>query len=98
MAFDELLMITPNVVVSVLIWLTLITVFLYIGRTPARRLILAASRVFHNALRLAAMAITRAELRLVSRNREVLLAAGRETKERIIEREYERNKTTMHRA
>lgn len=97
MAFDELLMITPNVVVSALIWLTLITVFLYIGRTPARRLILATSRVFHNALRLSAMAITRAEQRLVSRNREVLLAAGRETKERIIEREFERISTTVHR-
>ncbi|MEJ2131267.1 MAG: hypothetical protein P8Y95_06510, partial [Gammaproteobacteria bacterium] len=97
MAFDELLMITPNVVLSVLIWLTLLTVFLYIARTPARRLILAMSRVFHNALRLSSNAITRAELRLVDRNREVLLAAGREAKERVIEREFERINNTVHR-
>ena len=97
MAFDELLMITPIVPLSVLIWLTLIVVLLWIGRTPARKLILATSRVFHNALRLSAIAVTRAEQRLVSRNREVLLAAGREVKERIIEREFERINATVHR-
>lgn len=94
---DELLMITPNALVSVLIWLVLVMVFLYIGRTPARRLILATSRVFQNALRLSSTAVSRAEERLVARNREVLLAAGRETKERIIEREFERINATVHR-
>lgn len=41
-------------------------------------------------MRLSAAAILMAEKRLMLRNREVLLAAGHEAKERIIEREFER--------
>jgi len=44
----------------------------------------------HRALRLTARSILLAEDKLRARNREVLLAAGREAKERIIEREFER--------
>ncbi|HYM35959.1 MAG TPA: hypothetical protein VET48_11215, partial [Steroidobacteraceae bacterium] len=41
-------------------------------------------------LRLAAHSIAHAEKRLANRNREVLLAAGREAKERTVEREFTR--------
>jgi len=48
-------------------------------------------------MRLSARAVMRAEVRLNERNREVLLAQGREAAERIIEREFERIDATVRR-
>jgi hypothetical protein len=50
----------------------------------------------HDALRLAAQALGAGEERLTARNHEVLLAAGREAKERIIEREFDRVGDSVH--
>jgi hypothetical protein len=63
---------------------------LYLMREPAHAAILSLARVLHGAFRLAAASINRAERRLAARNHEVLLAAGREATEHIIEREFER--------
>jgi len=41
-------------------------------------------------------AVSQAEVQLAKRNREVLLAAGREAKERAIEKEFERINDTVH--
>ncbi len=49
----------------------------------------------HQSLRFASKSISRAETRLRERNREVLLAAGREAKERIVEREFDRVNETV---
>jgi aromatic ring hydroxylase len=62
---------------------------------PAHKYILAFRRVIHNALRLAANSVKTAEQRLQARNREVLLEAGREATERMIEREFERVENTV---
>ncbi|MFA0810975.1 hypothetical protein [Microbulbifer epialgicus] len=61
------------------------------------RAIYALARLSHRALRFASLAFAAAEQRLVVRNQEVLLAAGKEAAERRIERELERIEATMRR-
>lgn len=51
--------------------------------------------MLHGSFRFASKAVSRAETRLRERNREVLLAAGREAKERIVEREFDRVNETV---
>jgi hypothetical protein len=63
---------------------------LYLSREPARDAILSLTRLIHGAMRIASRSILKADIRLAERNREVLLAAGRDDAERIIEREFER--------
>ena len=82
---------------SIVFWLTLVAVALYIARAPAHRAILSLSRVLHYAFRLAARSVRLAEEKLSLRNREVLLAAGREAAERIVEREFYRIDATVRR-
>jgi hypothetical protein len=86
--------------VSVLTWITVILIAvlaLYLTRAPAHSAIQSLCRVLHAALRMASIAVFRAEERLSERNREVLLAAGREASERIIEREFERMEGAVNR-
>ena len=92
-----MLMITDNVFLSVLIGALVLIVFMYLGRLPVRRAIAALFGVLHGACRVAAHTIQRGEQYLAQRNREVLLAAGREAKERVIEREFDRISATVDR-
>ncbi len=94
---QELFMLTDSVVANVLIWAVLLMTVMYLGRAPALKSISAFARMLHNALRMAAFSLRRAELHLEQRNREVLLAAGREAKERIVSREFERIAATVDR-
>ena len=73
-----------------LLWFVVLTVAMYFARLPAHRTIASLARALHRAMRLTARSLLLLEERLQARNREVLLAAGREAKERIIEREFER--------
>jgi len=95
MSLSEVFMITPNPVLSGLTWFFVISAVMYFARLPAKKYILAFSEVIHNALRLAASSVNSADLRLQARNREVLLEAGREATERMIEREFERVENTV---
>jgi len=90
MSVNELFMITPSPVLSGLIWLVLAIATLYLARDTAHKAIHVVTHGLHNALRIGARGLNRAQGRLSERNREVLLAAGREAKERIIEREFDR--------
>jgi len=90
MSIYEIYLIVPNPALSGLIWFFIISAVLYFARLPARKTILVSGEVLHNALRLAANSVYSADLRLQSRNREVLLEAGREASERLIEREFTR--------
>jgi hypothetical protein len=85
-----LLSITPWPVLSALLWIVLAVTALYFARPTAHAAITAAARALHRSFRLAAAAIRRGERELVLRNREVLLAAGREAQERKVEREFDR--------
>lgn len=97
MSFMDFYMIVPSAFVSGLIWFLILAVFLYIARDPAHHAINALSRVIHNAMRLSAIAVLRWENWMLQRNKDVLLAQGREAAERMIEREFERIDATVRR-
>jgi hypothetical protein len=92
---DFLLNITPWPVLSALLWIVLAVTTLYFARSSAHKAIRASASTLHRSLRFASKAVSRAENRLRERNREVLLAAGREAKERIVEREFDRVNETV---
>ncbi len=82
--------ITPWPVASAILWIVLIVAALYLVRSTAHKTIQAAAQGLHRSFRIASKAVSRSETRLSVRNRDVLLAAGQESKERIIEREFDR--------
>jgi hypothetical protein len=90
MSLNALFAITPWPVVSAFVWFLLAVAILYFARRTAHQAIRTASGALSRGLRIAAHSVSHAEARLAERNREVLLAAGREAKERIIEREFAR--------
>jgi hypothetical protein len=92
---DFLLSITPWPVLSALLWIVLAVTTLFFARDSAHKAIRASAATMHQSLRFASKSISRAETRLRERNREVLLAAGREAKERIVEREFDRVNETV---
>jgi hypothetical protein len=92
---DFLLNITPWPVLSALLWIVLVVAALYFARPTAHKVILAASHSLHRMFRIASVSVAGAEKGLADRNREVLLAAGREAKERIVEREFDRINETV---
>ncbi len=63
---------------------------MYLGRAAAHGLIRGLARTFHDALHTVAKSLTSAEERLAARNREVLMEIGRNSTERLIEREFYR--------
>ncbi len=82
--------ITPWPVASAILWIILIVAALYLIRSTAHMTIQLAARTLHRTFRIASKAVSRSESTLATRNRDVLLAAGRESKERVIEREFDR--------
>jgi hypothetical protein len=90
MTIANMLSITHNAFLSIVVWIALILLALFLSRRPFHRAIEALSRIFYNAMRLAAQSVMLAEKRLIRRNREVLIAAGLERTERIVEREFDR--------
>ena len=97
MSFEQALLITPNPALSGVIWVVILSALLYIARQPAHQAILSLTGAFYRGLRIAAHSIRRAEQNFALRNREVLLAHGREQKERVIEREFERIENAVRR-
>ncbi len=90
-----LLNITPWPVASALLWIVLIVAALFFARSTAHKLIYAAGNSLHKMFRTASVSVAAAEKKLAARNREVLLAHGREAKERIVEREFDRINETV---
>ena len=90
MSLQTLLAITPVPALSVVLLVVLAVAVLYLARGPAHNIILTICEALAEAMRFAGQAVTAGEKRLMDRNHEVLLAAGREAKERIIEREFDR--------
>lgn len=108
MSIAAILGITPWPIVSALIVFVVAVVALFFARHTAHQAIRAATSAMARGLRLASHSVANGEKRLAARNRDVLLSAGREAKERIVEREFERisdgvrkdltNYPTLHRA
>jgi len=90
MSMTSLLAFTPWPPVSAVILLVLLVVALYFARGTAHEAIHAVASALARGLRLASHSVAHAEEHLAARNRDVLLAAGREAKERIVEREFVR--------
>ncbi|NIO16461.1 MAG: hypothetical protein GTN70_05615, partial [Deltaproteobacteria bacterium] len=82
---------------SVALLVAVLITLLYFSRTFAHGIIRAFCRVIHNGFRLASKSVMLAESRLAARNREVLLASGRESAEREIEREFHRIDSVVRR-
>src|SRR5882672_4259857 len=96
MALRDLLAVTPYPAFSVLLLAVLATAVLYLARGSAHNVITTVFQALSELLKLATQAVTAGEQRLSARNREVLLAAGREAKERIVEREFDRVGDSVH--
>ena len=97
MDLSQIWTITENPGLNGLIWLIILMTFMYLGRTPAKQAIQSTVRILYNAFRFLASAARLTQERLEARNRAVLLASGREAKERMIEREFERIGETVQR-
>ncbi len=98
MTQNGFLMIWPDQpALSLLFWVLVAVTLLYMARLPAHQAFMGLGRVLHNALRVTARSVGLARERLELRNREVLLAAGLESTERLIEREFRRIEATTQR-
>jgi hypothetical protein len=95
MPIANMLSITSNPFLSMLIWIALLLAALFFARKPFHRAIGAICKIIHNAMRLTAASVLSAEKRLVRHNREVLMAAGLEKSERLVEREFGRIHTAV---
>ena len=95
MSMSSLLTFTPWPAVSAAILLILLVTALYLARTTAHQAIEVAAGALSRGLRIAAHSVIHAQERLAARNRQVLLAAGRESKERVVEREFARVADTV---
>ena len=76
MPIANMLSITPNPFLSMVIWIVLLLAALYFARKPFHRVVGSLAKIFHSAMRLTATSVLSAERNLVRRNREVLMAAG----------------------
>ncbi len=97
MSTDILYIWSASPALSLAIWLVIAVTVLYLGRPHAHQLLRGTGRAVHGALRLAAASIRRLEQRVIERNREVLLAMGREATEKAIEREFSRVNAVIER-
>jgi len=92
---DVFMIVSGSPAISGAIWFVVLTIVFYIARNHAHKGILSLSDAIHNAFRLSARSVKLLRDILVIRNRDVLLAQGREATERIIEREFERIDATV---
>ena len=77
--------------------IAIVVTALYFARAPMRGLIASMCRAIAQGLRFASESLIDARTNLTARNREVLLAAGRDAAARMVEREFERYGDTVRR-
>ena len=91
MLWRDLFILWPSApLLSILLWIGVAVVLLYLARSPAHRALISLSRLIHSTLRLASRSVALMERRVVQRNRQVLLEAGTKETERSMEREFQR--------
>lgn len=76
--------------VSLAIWLAVLVAALYLARIPAHQMLKTTGRSVYRFMRSAAQAVAHVERHVINRNKEVVLAQGREAAEKVIEREFTR--------
>ncbi|MEX0730059.1 MAG: hypothetical protein WED00_15425 [Aquisalimonadaceae bacterium] len=97
MLTDILYIWSDSPALSLAIWLVIAIVILYLGRPHAHQLLRGTGRAIYGTLRVASASIRQLEQRVMVRNRDVLLAMGREATEKAIEREFNRVNTIVER-
>ena len=90
MPIANMLSITSNPFLSMMIWIALLLAALYFARKPFHRAVGTLGSIIHSAMRLTAASVLSTEKRLVRRNHEVLMLAGLEKAERSVEKEFSR--------
>jgi hypothetical protein len=91
MSFSEIYLLwSESAALSAVIWSVVIMLLSYLAREPMHKLIEAVTAASKSALQQASESLQGAEKRLSERNSEVLIAAGREASEHLIEREFDR--------
>lgn len=88
---------SSNSIVSNMLLGLVMLLLLYVGRVPAHRTIHLFAVLLRNGLRLAGASLMVAEHRVSSRNRQVMMASGRDLQERLLEREFQRVHTIVKR-
>ncbi|MDH5229403.1 MAG: hypothetical protein OEZ58_05250 [Gammaproteobacteria bacterium] len=86
-----------NAGVSTGIWFIIIVTLMYFGRTPAHEILRGLARLLRNGFRYTSRSINSLSKRLQQRNKEVILTAGKESTERLIEREFHRVNAVVER-
>jgi hypothetical protein len=94
---DTLMIWSESAAISLTIWLAITVLLMYLARTPAHLFIRSIARTIRSTMRMAACSLSRLEKHLSQRNKEVILAMGKESTERTIEREFERVNTIVNR-
>jgi hypothetical protein len=97
MTSDILYIWTASPALSLAIWLVIAITVLYLGRPHAHQLLRGTGRAIYRAARTASASIRQLEQRVMARNRDVLLASGREATEKAIEREFSRVQAIVER-
>ncbi|MDX1692471.1 MAG: hypothetical protein R3208_01825 [Ketobacteraceae bacterium] len=89
--FNELLLLwSSQPGVSMAVWMLILITVLYLARQPAHQLLSTTGRSIYRFMRTAAKAVAHLEAQTIQRNRQVILAQGREATEKVIEREFTR--------
>jgi len=86
-----------NPALSAVVLFLIAVPFLYAARSPLEGMIRSVTRGISNPLRLAARWLARGAAELRARNRQVLLAHGREEAMKSVDREFERVMTVVRR-
>lgn len=81
---------SSNTIVSNILIGFVVLLLLYVARVPAHRTIRLFAVLLRNVLRLVGASLMVAEERVSRRNRQVMLASGRDLQERLLEREFQR--------
>ncbi len=84
-------------ILSVLVWLAILMLVMYMARQPAHQVVMTLVRSVLNVLRLVSQSLGQVVSQLRIRNREVLMAYGEELAERFIEREFQRVESLVKR-
>jgi hypothetical protein len=86
-----------NPVLSIVVLVVAVVLVATVIRRHAHKTIRGFCRVIRNGLRLTAFSFAKAEKRMATRNREVLLAGGLDAVEREVEREFHRVEKVVER-
>ena len=98
MSFSDVYMLwSDSPAISAVIWSVIIMLLTYLAREPMHKMFQAFAGGAKQAFQQAADALQGSSQKLADRNREVLVAAGMEASERLIEREFSRIDTIVHR-